>query len=231
MIIYYATDYKITKVYNNLQTLRTSNENPANFLSCPAVRDGWRNVFMFSPKKTSEVTYVRDYISRTENLPVKQNRKPHLLGTNIFNLNSPTYFLAEEPLEIKITAPYFHNVQYQQRGTFIGGVFDIGQWFRPIESEIITWDEKGEIIFAENEPLFYVEFLTNESITLKEFAINPIIEHLSSTLVNSPFQNTDNLQGSLQSRYDAFNGSEFRLSLIEEIKASLVSEEEDTPAV
>ena len=231
MIVYYATDYEITKVYSDLQSRRTTNENPANFLSCPAVREGWHNVFMFTPKKTSEVTYVRDLVLRTEGFSVSQDRKPHLFGTNIFNLNSPTHFLAEEPLKIKVTAPYFHNVQYQQKGTFIGGVFDIGQWFRPIESEIITWDEKGEIIFAENEPLFYVEFLTDESIFLKQFAMNPIIEHLSSTLINSPFQNTDNLQGSLKSRYDAFNGSEFRLGLIEEIKASLVSKDEGSSSV
>jgi hypothetical protein len=231
MIVYYSTDYEMTKVYSDLQSRRTTNKNPANFLSCPAVRDSWHNVFMFSPKKTSKVTYVRDLVLRTEDLSVEQSRKPHLTDTNIFNLVSRSYFFCEQPLKIKVTAPYFHNVQYQRRGTFVGGVFDIGQWFRPIESEIITWDEKGEIIFAENEPLFYVEFLTDKSITLKEFAINPIIEHLGSALVNSPFQNMDNLQGSLKSRYNAFNGSEFRLSLIEEIKASLVSEDEASPSV
>jgi hypothetical protein len=231
MIVYYATDYEITKVYSDLQQRRTSNSNPLNLLSCPAIRDSWHNVFMLAPKQTSEVTYVRDFISRTNSLPISQKRKPHLSETNIFNLESSSYFFAEEPLKVKVTAPYFHNVEYQKRGTFIGGVFDIGQWFRPVESEIITWDEKGEITFIEGQPLFYVEFLTDEPITLKQFICNPIIEHLASALVNSPFQNMENLQGSLESRYEVFRDSEFRLGLIEEIKASLVSKEEASPSV
>jgi hypothetical protein len=224
MIVYYASDYSVTKVYNNLQSLRTTNKNHANFLSCPAVRDSWHNVFMFSPKKTSKVTYVRDLVLRTEGLPVSQDRKPHLTGTNIFNLESPLYLFAEKSLKIKVTAPYFHNTDYQKNGTFIGGVFDVGRWFRPIQSEIITWEEKGEITFVEGQPLFYVEFLTDENVTLKQFIANPIIEHLAAGLVNSPMQNLENLQGSLESRYKAFENSEYRIGIINEIRDALVSE-------
>jgi hypothetical protein len=231
MIIYYATDYKAVKVYSDLQSQRTSNSNPANFLSCPAVRDSWHNVFMFSPKQTSEVTYARDLVLRTKDLPISQLRKPHLIKTNIFNLDSPSYFFCKEPLQIKVTAPYFHNVDYQAKGTFIGGIFDIGRWFRPIQSEIITWDEIGEITFTEGQPLFYVEFLTDSPVILKQFRINPIIETLASALVNSPYQNTDNMQGSLESRYQAFETSEFREGLLNEIKDALVSKDEASPTV
>jgi hypothetical protein len=224
MIVYYSSDYEITKVYSDLQGRRTTNDNPANFLSCPAVRDSWHNVFMFSPKKTSEVTYVRDLILRTEDLPVSRKRKPHLADTNIFNLESSSYFFAEESLKIKVTAPYFHNVDYQKKGTFIGGIFDVGRWFRPVECEIITWEEKGEITFSAGQPLFYVEFLTDVPVTLKRFAVNPTIEHLSNALVNSPFQSVENLQGTLESRYKSFENSEFRLGLLNEIRDALVSE-------
>jgi hypothetical protein len=186
---------------------------------------------MFSPKQTSEVTYVRDLVLRTEGLPVSQSRKPHLTDTNIFNLDSSSFFFCEEPLKIKVTAPYFHNVDYQAKGTFIGGVFDIGRWFRPIESEIITWDDKGEITFTAGQPLFYVEFLTHLPVTLKQFSLNPTIEILAGALVNSPYQSTENMQGSLESRYQAFETSEFREGLLNEIKDALVSEDEASPTV
>lgn len=224
MIVYYSSDFDMTKVYSDLQNKRTANENPANFLSCPAVRDSWHNVFMFAPKKTSQVTYVRDLVLRTEDLPISQGRKAHLTGTNIFNLDSPSYFFCEQSLMIKVTAPYFHNVDYQIKGTFIGGVFNIGRWFRPVQSEIITWDEQGEVTFTEGQPLFYVEFLSDLPVTLKQFVVNPTIEHLSSTLVNSPYQNLENLQGSLESRYKGFENSSFRKGLIDEIRDALVSE-------
>jgi hypothetical protein len=231
MIVYYATDYEAVKVYSELQNRRTSNSNPTNFLSCPAVRDSWHNVFMFSPKQTSEVTYARDLVLRTKDLPISRFREPHLSKTNIFNLDSPSFFFCEEPLQMKVSAPYFHKVDYQAKGTFIGGIFDIGRWFRPVESEIITWDEIGEITFTEGQPLFYVEFLTDSPITLKRFTINPIIETLAGALVNSPYQSTENMQGSLESRYQAFETSEFREGLLNEIKDALVSEDEASPSV
>ena len=231
MIIYYSTEFDVVKVYSDLQKKRTSNGNEANFLSCPAVRDGWRNVFMFTPKQTSKVIYGKDSVVRTKDLPIVQFRKPNLIDTNIFNLESSSYFFCEEPLKIKVTAPYFHNVKYQAKGTFIGGVFDIGRWFRPIESEIITWDEKGEITFTKGQPLFYVEFLTELPITLKKFTINPTIITLGGGLINSPYQNTNNIQGSLESRYEAFETSDYRQGLLNEIKDALVSNDEASPSV
>jgi hypothetical protein len=231
MIVYYSTDYKVAKVLNDLQDRRTINNNPANFLACPAVRDGWHNVFMFSLLDFSSVVYDSNSIHATNNLIVSQNREPHLVGSNIFRIEGSSYFFAETSLKIKVTAPYFHNVSYQSEGTFIGGVFDIGRWFRPIESEIITWQQKGIIEFSKNEPLFYVEFLTDETVSLERFRLTPTIDFLSSSLINSPFQNKENLQGSLESRYQAFEQSEFRLGLLGEIKANLVSKDEASPTV
>jgi hypothetical protein len=231
MIVYYSTPYKIDKVLNNLQNKRTTNSNPANFLACPAVRDSWHNVFMFSLLDSTSITYDNNLITSTNEVVVKQEREPHLLETNIFKIDSPSYFFAESPLKIKVTAPYFHNVSYQSKGTFIGGVFDIGRWFRPIQSEIITWQEKGTIEFEENEPVFYVEFLTDETVSLQRFGLTPTIEFLAESLINSPFQNKENLQGSLETRYQAFEQSDFRLGLLEEIKLNLVSEDEPSQTV
>ncbi len=225
MIVYYSSSYMQNKILKDLQKKRTSNNNPANFLSCPAVKDSWHNMFMFSPRISSKVTYSLDSAIRSNDLPIKKFREPHLKGTNIFNLECESYFFSEKPLKIKVTAPYFHDVDYQKNGTFIGGIFDIGRWFRPIDSEIITWSETGSINFKAEEPLFYVEFLTDEDITLKEFKINPIIKKLAINLINSPFQNLENLQGSLYSRYKAFDKSDYRNILLQEIKSSLVSNE------
>ena len=225
MIIYCGTNFKVQKVYNALQEKRTSNHNPANLLSCPAIRDGWHNVFMFSPKSSFKVKHVIDFVERSDGGQITRKRQPHLADTNIFNIKEQTYLFAEKALKIKVTAPYFHKTEFQKEATFIGGKFDIGRWFRPIEAEIITWAKSGEVQFNENEPLFYVEFLTDLPVEIKHFVVNPIIEHLASGLVNSPFQNTDNLQGSLESRYQAFENSDYRKGLIEEIKAALVSDE------
>lgn len=226
MIVYFGTDYKKNKVFNDLQSKRTTNDNPANFLSCPAVKDGLHNVYSFSMLVSTIVNYDIESISSTNNVVVSQERKPHVIGSNIFRIEKSSYFFSEEPLKIKVTAPYFNKVNYQSEGTFIGGVFDIGRWFRPIQSEIITWQEKGQINFEENEPLFYVEFLTGQSVELQRFRVTPIVEFLASGLVNSPLQNKENMQGTLESRYEAFERSDYRLGILEEIKANLVSEDD-----
>lgn len=222
MIIYCGTNLKVEKVYKQLQGKRTSNDNPANLLSCPAVRDSWHNVFMFSPKSSFIVKHVVDFVERSDEGQVTRERQPHLMDTNIFNIKEPTYLFAEVPLKVKVTAPYFHKAEFQKEATFIGGKFDIGRWFRPIEAEIITWAKSGEVHFKESEPLFYAEFLTDLPVEIKHFIVSPIIEHLSSGLVNSPFQNNENLQGSLESRYQAFENSDYRRGLLEEIKSAVV---------
>lgn len=225
MIVYCGTSLKVEKAYKQLQERRTSNDNPANLLSCPAVRDSWHNVFMFSPKSSFTIKHVIEFVERSDGRPITRERQPHLADTNIFNINESTYLFAERPLKIKVTAPYFHKAEFQKEATFVGGKFDIGRWFRPIEAEIITWAKSGKVEFKEGEPLFYVEFLTDLPVEIKHFVVNPIIEHLASGLVNSPFQNTDGLQGSLESRYQAFEKSDYRKGLLEEIKAALVSDE------
>lgn len=225
MIVYCGTSLKVEKAYKQLQQKRTSNDNPANLLSCPAVRDSWHNVFTFSLESSFKVRHALDFLERNDNKVITRTRQPHLIDTNIFNINEPTYLFAETPLRAKITAPYFHKAEFQKQATFIGGKFDIGRWFRPIEAEIITWGKSGEVQFNKNEPLFYVEFLTELPVEIKHFKVNETIEILSSGLVNSPFQNNDNLQGSLESRYQAFENSDYRKGLIEEIKAAVIPNE------
>jgi hypothetical protein len=116
-----------------------------------------------------------------------------------------------------------------RQGTFVGGIYDIGKWFRSIEAEIITFKEKGKITFTKNEPLFYVKFSTEDSINLMRFSSTPTLLSLSNNLTISPF--SDKPQGSLESRYEAFERSNYREAILEEIKANLVSEDEASPGV
>jgi hypothetical protein len=231
MIVYVSSDYSAKSVLADLQSKRTSKPNQANFLSCPAVRGGFRNVWMFSSDNDLTVKYNLDNAKEINGFDVDLHREPHLQETNIFNLCKASFFFSEEALTMKATAPYFHNVEYLKKGTFIGGVFDIGKWYRPVQSEIVTWQEEGVITFKANEPIFYVEFLTDEKITLVKYNHTPMLATLCSALVNSPFQDTRNMQGTLDTRYAAFEQSSYREAILEEIKASLVSEDSASPSV
>lgn len=225
MKVYWSSPYTLTSVYKDLQTIRVSQKEAANFLMCPAVRDLLHNVYALSLTESFKVKHVADLVERSDKKEITRDRLPHLKDTNIFNILGNSYFFSEEPLKIKVTAPYYQKAKYQERGTFIGGVFDIGRWFRPINSEIIAWEKQGEVEFEKDQPLFYVEFMTDSTIDLIRYESNPLIEALSAGLVSSPFQTKEGLQGSLESRYQAFENSDYRKGLIEEIKAALVSDE------
>jgi hypothetical protein len=229
MIVYYATSYQVSKVYSDLQKNRLSDGATANFLSCPAVRDTFHNVFMVCPEETSTVVFEGNEATRTEGFPLLKKRAGQLDKTNNFNLHEYHYFFSEESVKMKVTAPYFHKSEYLKNGAIISGVFDISKWFRPVASEIITWAEKGEMTFMANEPLMYVEFLTETPVILKRYSHTPILEHLANGLVNSPFSGSP--QGSLKSRYESFMTSNYREGILEEIKSNLVSEDIASPSV
>jgi hypothetical protein len=223
MIVYWSSDLDFGKnCLSDLQNKRTSNSNPANFLSCPAVRSSWQNVWMFGLDNDLVVEYDINTAKELNCSPVDMSREPHLEGTNIFNLLKVSYFFSEEPLRMKVTAPYFHNVKYQKHGTFIGGIFDIGRWYRAVHPEIMTWQESGTIKFQSGEPIFYAEFLTEEKVKIVRYQHTELLGYLSSALVNSPFQTPKNFQGSLNSRYEAFDRSDYRIAILNEIQDNLL---------
>lgn len=218
MIVYYSTPCSFTSVFKELQKQRISNE--VNFLSCPAVQDAWKNTYVFREGKSSIINYSLDSIFRSEGLEVTKERKPHLKETNTFNLLLPSFFFAEESLRVKLTSPYFHKTSWLEKAAVVSGVFDIGKWFRPIQIELVTWSEEGTLRFEKEDPVFYLEFLTEEKLEFKQFRLSPLIEYLSLGLVNSSFR--EKPQGSLESRYQAFENSDYRRRLLEEIKAAVV---------
>jgi len=221
MDVYVASVLKDFKVYSSLQEKRKGGVE--NFLSCPAVRDGLHNVYAFHPPRDISLDFSLEKIQGSLDVPF--TRKPPLENSNIFNLQFDSFFFSESPLTMKITSPYFGKVSYLSKGMFIGGVFDIGRWFRPIQAEIITHSESDSIQFYADEALFYAEFRDKEPVSIKRFYVTELLEVLVGVLVKSPFQTPEKFQGSLDSRYKAFERSDYRAAILEEIQANLLPAE------
>jgi len=233
MKIYYCTQMGFVKnVFADYTSKKVNVESTANMLLCPAVRDALKNTWAVGSNKSFEVNYDSDLVPSYKGIDdLVVTRKPSFEKTNIFNIRLSSYFFSQESVMAKVTAPYFHKVEYQKNGTFVGGKYDIGKWLRPIEAEIMTWDEKGIINFVENQPVYYIEFLTEEKIDLIPFELTETLVVLSEGLINSPLQTKENLQGSLNSRYEAFERSSYKEAILEEIKGNLVSNDEASPTV
>ena len=131
-------------------------------------------------------------------------------------------FFSEEPMDIFLSAPYFHQSKYTQYGSILPGEFNIGQWFRPYFFEVQMWNSKGEFHVGANEPIFYASFLTNKNVELKRFNYNDTLRSYSAALLegNKMFGRGQ----SLLSRYHRFNSIGMRERILKEIHNNVIDE-------
>jgi len=149
-----------------------------SFFACPAFVNKLKNTYVF--RSPMESSYDYDF-SNIENVLIesKKPNKPYikiqsprieaLSDKPQIRLGLDYLFFCEEPLTATFSAPYFDQAKYLKYGAIAPGTFDIGQWFRPYPVEITLWDKVGEFCIEEDEPIFYVEFLTDRPIIIKRF--------------------------------------------------------------
>jgi hypothetical protein len=131
-------------------------------------------------------------------------------------------FFADEPVEASFTAPYFHKAKYMNYGSVIPGNFDIGQWFRPYNFEVQMWNNSGDFYLEKDEPLFYVEFLTDKKITFKEFEVTPLLYSYMNSCINST--EIYGLGQTLKSRYSQFKNVRLKDKILTEINKNLIKD-------
>lgn len=226
--------YKNPKsLFLDLIANKSSDAKNKSFFACPAVSKKFKNTIVFrSPMGGKYFMNFTDkfnpIIGGPDNqgpcLPIEISRNYSIDSNPIMLFSFPVYLFAEESLEISLTAPYFHEPKILKYGSIIPGNFDIGQWFRPIHCELNFWHEKQEFKIEENEPLFYIEFLTNRPIILKRFIQTEKTYQYSLSLTGTPTFMEDNVP--LIKRYKRFKESGMREILLKEIKQNII--EEDT---
>lgn len=232
--IYYCTDlyvkneksYILSKMFSDLINEKDQNKNTGSFLSCPAVGPHFKKTIVANSAKYSEHMIEGDRIRPLGHDPYHvKNVRPRTLGMGAtFEYQSLSIFFADSPLETLFTSPYFHKAGYTQYASLVPGKFDIGRWFRPFNFEVQSWIEEGKIIIKKGEPLFYINFLTDKKIVMKEFKYNHKFADFAESLIKtSSFLKGEGLEG----RYEIFSKSDIRTKIMEEIKNNLL----DTPDI
>jgi len=69
-------------------------------------------------------------------------------------------FFADQPVWIEVYPPFLHGEVKNTR--FINGTFDIYNWHRPVDFSFEILDDTKPIKIKENQPLYYVKFLSNK---------------------------------------------------------------------
>lgn len=211
-----------------LSKSKTKESKKMSFFSCPAVSGRLKNTFVFRNNvKTTvhwDITDPLDPIIEVEEYGINCTipREPALEGTAMIWLFLGFLFFCEEPLIAQTQVPYMHRPGYTNKGVIVPGGYDISSWFRAVNCEMLMWDEKGSMTIEEDEPLMYLELLTDRPVIFKRFVYTEEIAKIDVACVRAPKYFGRNLP--LVQRYKRFKETRTHEILAKEIKKNLVGE-------
>jgi hypothetical protein len=239
--VYWAADFtdkdddwsmmypKPKTLFSELISKRVNIGDKASIFSCPAVSNKFKKTLVLNNtincKYEFDITNNNNIINPTtdEYIYASFKRIPAINYGPLIQFSLGYLFFADQPLEIDVSAPTFHEPRYIKYGTVVPGGFDIGQWCRPVNFELQAWKNKGEIVLEDGEPLMYVNFKTDKKINLYRFnhsdaTIKYVKSNITSQILFGPGQ-------SLLNRYKKFNNAGLREKILTEIKHNLIDED------
>jgi hypothetical protein len=219
-----------TNLYSDLLKLKAFNEDSKfSFFACPATKNNFKNTYVFKNALHSEYSYdVNQFpviTPKSKNfLDCKIVRSPSVSVGPLIQIFLSYVFFSDEELEVFFSQPTFHKSKYTVFGSPMPGGFNIGSWFRPYNFELQMWNQSGELILEDNEPLFYAKFLTNKNIKMHRFHLSEKLFNYGEHCSNSPFTIKGNVP--LINRYVKFKESRMKDMVLQEIKQNLILKQE-----
>lgn len=204
----------------NINKERSSDVQNRGFMSCTAYKGLTNNTYVVENPIESSYTLDGDMQSTSKNsLSALYKREPQLNNQILFEYNYPLIFFAEESLEMQFTAPYFLNAPHLKYGAVTPGQYNIGSWFRPIQTEINLWENKKEFKIKKGEPLAFLNFLTNKKINFEMFHMS---DDLSRIMTVCATASTWEVNVPLVNRYARFHESKMLKKTLKLIRENLV---------
>jgi hypothetical protein len=221
-------------VVSELLKMKNVSNKPKNLQSmfgCPAYVESMKNVFVVKNvlENTVDMSQITPhltnpnypvYFNNLGPLQIKIEREPSITNYTNVTYNMGWIFFADEPLEVKFTAPYFPASSPGEGVILSTGQFDIGAWYRdfnldyhvPLETELLT--------FKEDQPLFYMDFKTDKKIVLKRYKLTKELKNISEEFVYS--RERYGRFKSLQHRYNMSKKSMMPEQILTEIRKNIV---------
>jgi hypothetical protein len=151
-------------------------------------------------------SYIVPKNANRPHLETRILRPPTMVGKPLFELSLFFCFFSEEPLMASFTPPFLHNSNFTKQGVPPTGSYDIGKWLRTYPMEIMLWNEVGTFKLEKNEPLFYVEFLTDRPINLQRVESTGKLNSYAALGAASPTMIESKIP--LVTRYETFKKQE-----------------------
>jgi len=167
---------------------RNKEANGDNWFQCHAFQSSIKNTFVLRlpfavafglDADLGAFAIGREYESKMKFVQMKE---PSVLDAYTFTVRGNWIFWCEEPLTITTSPAHYHKPVVD--GFYVGGSFDIGRWFRPVEGAIQLNQGVNTVHIKRNDPLAYIKFNTDEPVNLKRFYMTKELEELHWGCVN-----------------------------------------------
>lgn len=167
---------------------RNKKANGDNWFQCHAFQATIKNTFILRSNFSAtfaiddEIGIIPMDLKAEQNIKFLNAKEPSVIGAKTFAARGLWIFWSEDPLLITTTPAHYHKAVFD--GYYVGGSFDIGKWFRPVEAAIQLNKEINTVSLNRGDPLAYVKFHTDEPVELKRFYMTKELEELHWGCVN-----------------------------------------------
>lgn len=201
-------------------TKRDKDARPKGYMNCPAVTDMAARTLVFRSNNDFGVSINDDKSLEKYNMDWVMEHEPTLENQYTITADMSWYFFSDDPeMQMTITAPYHTRTQHLQYGHIMGGRFNIGSWFRPVNLEFELWEDVSEFHVKETEAFMYANFHTDDKVVFKRFEINEKLYSYAGAMSNT---NLWSPRKKLIQRYAQFGKTSLRSKILGEIENCLV---------
>jgi len=205
-----------------------------NFFQCPATRDALQNVYVIRCPFNSEAEvllkedgavdkitqdWAKDIPDLMSQIGMQLAHAPSKENELLVVTEFSYVFFCEESLQMRMTAPWFHEAPHLQYGAAVPGMYDIGRWLRPVNFEVNLWQGQTKLKYLEDEPMGYLEFATDKKIKFQRFESTHKLKEIVADAINT---RNKKFTPSLLKRYQIFDRSPMRKIVLKEIKDNLL---------
>jgi hypothetical protein len=193
---------------------------------CPAFTEKYKNTFLIKAPRDYYIGFEhnkeKEEIRITTSDPDRKSfQNSFQLRDTFFQMGTikwQYYFFSNTPLEM-VTSPAYHfSKEFNEKTIFTDGQFDIGKWFRPIDTTFWIKEKYNSVNIKKGDPLFYVKFNSKNKIKLTNFHLSKKIYNMSDGLVR--YKETIPSQP-FSVIYNLFLSKNYNQRILKEIKANL----------
>lgn len=171
----------------------------AEIRKCPGTRSALKNVFAIKATHEEKINFPPNYLqhidaTQEKTFPLEVPGKLQILKQRTseypdhVNLvyNMSWYFFASEPVEAKMTAPYYPPTTPTPGSSLFPGEFNIGQWYRPFNLEYSIPLSAKTFSIAPDDPLFFLEIKTDKKIVFQRYSNSPQLDSIAAEFTSAP---------------------------------------------